>query len=190
MGAQRPLQRSPLECVGKPQGKYLPSKLWWRPMARGKQLAERATSSHVLALRSAPRNFQGASLNLRRNPHHRQHNRPGRKKMTTPQQPGWYDDPNDSKAQRYWDGQDWTPHRQRKPISRDTPPVQYARTAVPSRARHARKASPAQPAGTVKSVAECRAAATIPPLEAGLGGHHRSRGVSYSRGVGVHVRLA
>lgn len=34
--------------------------------------------------------------------------------MTTPNQPGWYDDPQDSNAQRYWDGQDWTPHRQRK----------------------------------------------------------------------------
>jgi Protein of unknown function (DUF2510) len=42
--------------------------------------------------------------------------------MTTPQQPGWYDDPHDSNAQRYWDGQDWTPHRQRKPISAPTPP--------------------------------------------------------------------
>ncbi|WP_422225433.1 DUF2510 domain-containing protein, partial [Mycobacterium sp.] len=37
--------------------------------------------------------------------------------MTTPNQPGWYDDPHDSNAQRYWDGQDWTPHRQRKPAS-------------------------------------------------------------------------
>lgn len=35
--------------------------------------------------------------------------------MTTPA--GWYDDPNDANAQRYWDGQDWTPHRQRKPVS-------------------------------------------------------------------------
>ena len=34
--------------------------------------------------------------------------------MTTPNQPGWYDDPQDSNAERYWDGQDWTPHRQRK----------------------------------------------------------------------------
>jgi hypothetical protein len=31
-----------------------------------------------------------------------------------PRQPGWYDDPNDANAQRYWDGQDWTPQRQRK----------------------------------------------------------------------------
>jgi hypothetical protein len=37
--------------------------------------------------------------------------------MTTPDQPGWYDDPNDSNAQRYWDGQNWSPHRQRKPHS-------------------------------------------------------------------------
>src|ERR1700736_3908149 len=43
--------------------------------------------------------------------------------MTTPQQPGWYDDPHDSNAQRYWDGQDWTPHRQRKPPSRSVTPT-------------------------------------------------------------------
>jgi hypothetical protein len=41
--------------------------------------------------------------------------------MTTPQA-GWYDDPEVSNAQRYWDGQDWTPHRQRKPISQTTSP--------------------------------------------------------------------
>lgn len=37
--------------------------------------------------------------------------------MTTPMQPGWYDDPQDPTAQRYWDGQDWTPRRLRKPIT-------------------------------------------------------------------------
>jgi serine/threonine protein kinase len=37
--------------------------------------------------------------------------------MTTPRQPGWYDDPHDSNAQRYWDGQDWAPNRQRKPLT-------------------------------------------------------------------------
>jgi Protein of unknown function (DUF2510) len=42
--------------------------------------------------------------------------------MTTPQ-PGWYDDPEDSNSQRYWEGQYWTPHRQRKPLSPQTPPV-------------------------------------------------------------------
>jgi hypothetical protein len=46
---------------------------------------------------------------------------PGGLPVTTPDQPGWYDDPNDLNAQRYWDGQDWTPHRQRKPISRPAP---------------------------------------------------------------------
>lgn len=34
--------------------------------------------------------------------------------MTAPAQPGWYDDPENPDAQRYWDGQNWTPHRQRK----------------------------------------------------------------------------
>jgi hypothetical protein len=37
--------------------------------------------------------------------------------MTTPAPPGWYDDPQDPAAQRYWDGQDWTPERARKPIT-------------------------------------------------------------------------
>lgn len=41
--------------------------------------------------------------------------------MTTPDQPGWYDDPQDSNAQRYWDGQAWTPHRQRKPAAAERP---------------------------------------------------------------------
>jgi hypothetical protein len=36
--------------------------------------------------------------------------------MTTPR-PGWYDDAQDVNAQRYWDGQQWTPRRQRKPKS-------------------------------------------------------------------------
>lgn len=50
--------------------------------------------------------------------------------MTTPA--GWYDDPNDSNAQRYWDGQDWTPHRQRKPIAQPAPqPVVSAPTPPP-----------------------------------------------------------
>jgi hypothetical protein len=49
--------------------------------------------------------------------------------MTTPNPPGWYDDPNDRKAQRYWDGQDWTPHRQRKPAS---PPVTPAAPPPPT----------------------------------------------------------
>ncbi len=37
--------------------------------------------------------------------------------MTTPSQPGWYDDPQDPNAQRYWDGRGWTSHRQPWPAS-------------------------------------------------------------------------
>jgi uncharacterized protein DUF2510 len=40
--------------------------------------------------------------------------------MATPDQPGWYDDPGDPTAERYWDGHDWTPHRQRKQVSRQS----------------------------------------------------------------------
>jgi Protein of unknown function (DUF2510)/Domain of unknown function (DUF4333) len=35
---------------------------------------------------------------------------------------GWYDDPEDPSAKRYWDGKDWTPHRQRKSIASSAPP--------------------------------------------------------------------
>jgi hypothetical protein len=38
----------------------------------------------------------------------------GEDAMTNPDQPSWYDDTSDPNAQRYWDGQEWTPHRQRK----------------------------------------------------------------------------
>jgi Protein of unknown function (DUF2510) len=52
--------------------------------------------------------------------------------MTTPRQPGWYDDPDDSNAVRYWDGQDWTPHREPKSYSRQTPPVVPAPSGPPA----------------------------------------------------------
>jgi hypothetical protein len=53
--------------------------------------------------------------------------------MTTPQQPGWYDDPNAPEAQRYWDGQDWTPHRRRRPMAAPvSPPTQPQQPAPAS----------------------------------------------------------
>lgn len=48
--------------------------------------------------------------------------------MTSPNQPGWYDDPQNPNAQRYWDGQNWTPHRQRKPAAQ---PVQPSAMSAP-----------------------------------------------------------
>jgi hypothetical protein len=41
--------------------------------------------------------------------------------MTSVNQAGWYDDPNDPTAQRYWDGANWTPHRRRTPIQQAAP---------------------------------------------------------------------
>ena len=52
--------------------------------------------------------------------------------VTTPQPPGWYEDPQDPTAQRYWDGQDWTPHRQRRPITRSVAPPTQPSTPTPS----------------------------------------------------------
>jgi Protein of unknown function (DUF732)/Protein of unknown function (DUF2510) len=40
----------------------------------------------------------------------------GEDQSTTTPQPGRYDDPDDSNALRYWDGQVWTLHRQQKPV--------------------------------------------------------------------------
>jgi uncharacterized membrane protein len=51
--------------------------------------------------------------------------------MTTPLQPGWYDDPHDPNAERYWDGQDWTPHRQRRSGSTPPPPPGYGAPPPP-----------------------------------------------------------
>jgi Protein of unknown function (DUF2510) len=50
--------------------------------------------------------------------------------MTTPQ-PGWYDDPENSNAQRYWDGQGWTEQRQPKGASGSTPPPPPPVVAAP-----------------------------------------------------------
>jgi Protein of unknown function (DUF2510) len=51
--------------------------------------------------------------------------------MPTSTEPGWYDDPDDSKAQRYWDGEGWTPRRQLKPPS--GPPAQPVPPPAPPR---------------------------------------------------------
>jgi hypothetical protein len=38
--------------------------------------------------------------------------------------PGWYDDPHDRNALRYWDGRQWTPQQQRKAAVPPPPPQQ------------------------------------------------------------------
>jgi hypothetical protein len=55
--------------------------------------------------------------------------------MTTPRSAGWYDDPDGSGAERYFDGQAWTPQRRRKPpIPQPLPPVSnpYGRGPAPA----------------------------------------------------------
>jgi hypothetical protein len=49
--------------------------------------------------------------------------------MTTPA--GWYDDPENSTAQRYWDGQNWAPYRQRKDTARTEPEAAPVAPAPP-----------------------------------------------------------
>jgi hypothetical protein len=60
--------------------------------------------------------------------------------VTTPGTPGWYDDPQDPNAVRWWDGQDWTTHRQRKP---STPTVAPPNTSPPTAAPTPRSQWPA-----------------------------------------------
>jgi hypothetical protein len=52
--------------------------------------------------------------------------------MTTPLPPGWYDDPRDPNAQRWWDGQKWAPYRQRRPEPGSAPPGVSAPVPAPA----------------------------------------------------------
>ncbi|WP_082964149.1 DUF2510 domain-containing protein [Mycobacterium sp. E796] len=86
--------------------------------------------------------------------------------MTTPNQPGWYDDPQDPNAQRFWDGRTWTPQRQRKPDARaPRPPVNRPQQPPPSAAPT--QVTPVQPPpprpNLPPSAAQTRAA-PLPPL--------------------------
>jgi Protein of unknown function (DUF2510) len=68
--------------------------------------------------------------------------------MSTPDQPGWYDDPNDSNALRYWDGQSWTPHRERKQLSRAAPQPSAPRPVMPPPPPASSAAQPPPPASS------------------------------------------
>jgi Protein of unknown function (DUF2510) len=61
----------------------------------------------MLALRSAPRNFQGVRVNLCHNPRNDRQPR-GKKNVTTqPPAPSWYPDPSSKPGLMYWDGRGW-----------------------------------------------------------------------------------
>lgn len=49
--------------------------------------------------------------------------------MSMPAAPDWYDDPDDPKAERWWDGHEWSPNRRRKAV----PPT---RSVQPSPSTH------------------------------------------------------
>ena len=68
--------------------------------------------------------------------------------MTTPDQPGWYDDPTDAAAQRYWDGAAWTPHRQRKPAAHQARVSASPPTPTPTPAPPPPSGPPLPPSGS------------------------------------------
>ncbi|WP_082973250.1 DUF2510 domain-containing protein [Mycobacterium sp. E2327] len=86
--------------------------------------------------------------------------------MTTPNQPGWYDDPRDPSAQRYWDGRTWTPHQQRKPDARTArPPVMPPQQSPPAPSAAPTQVTPLPPrppGSNLPSAAQTRAA-PLPP---------------------------
>jgi hypothetical protein len=65
--------------------------------------------------------------------------------MTTPSAAGWYDDPDNANAQRYWDGHSWTPQRRRKSTSPPPAPTPPARpeAVMPERAEEIHESAPA-----------------------------------------------
>jgi hypothetical protein len=83
--------------------------------------------------------------------------------MTMPHSPGWYDDPDTSGAERYFNGQDWTPQRRRKPStpSRRPQPDSQAPVAPP------RPVAPdvsAYPYGAVPSAGAADPYGAVPPI--------------------------
>jgi hypothetical protein len=68
--------------------------------------------------------------------------------MTTSNAAGWYDDPDDSTAERYWDGQNWTPQRQRKQNSARPAAAPYPAPASFQQPQQLSPANYQQPQGT------------------------------------------
>ncbi|WP_156764754.1 DUF2510 domain-containing protein, partial [Mycobacterium sp. 1081908.1] len=85
--------------------------------------------------------------------------------MTTPNRPGWYDDPQDPSAQRYWDGRNWTPQRQRKPDPRAArPPVTPAQQPPSAAPTQVTPLQPPPPRPNLPPSAAQTRAARPPPL--------------------------
>jgi hypothetical protein len=81
--------------------------------------------------------------------------------MTSSLGPGWYDDPEDPSAQRYWDGQSWTEHRQPKPPPAYPAPT-YPAGAYPTPA-YPTPGYPASPYGSAPPPAPGMYTPGVPP---------------------------
>ncbi len=104
--------------------------------------------------------------------------------MTTPRQPGWYDDPQDSSAQRYWDGRGWTPHSQRKPTARPMPPPPRQPPPPPPRQPQA-PAGPARPVPSPTPPPPPQARPSAGPEISGAGTEKASDGLATVKGFAV-----
>ncbi|WP_363113788.1 DUF2510 domain-containing protein [Mycobacterium sp.] len=111
-----------------------------------------------------------------------------------PSSPGWYDDPDGSQAERYFDGRQWTPQRRRKPVEAHPPPAPNF-GALPRAAAGPRPSDP--PVGPLRpseSYQAHPAAASggyqpLPPVR-GQFGPRLSNGVKIALAVAAAVVLA
>ncbi|MFD1713373.1 G5 domain-containing protein [Amnibacterium flavum] len=89
-------------------------------------------------------------------------------------EPGWYDDPRDARAIRWWDGERWSLHTAPKPPRAAPPTAASAAVASPSPAPRAENPTPASPQHDIYA----RQTVAVATPAAGSPGLRRASGLS------------